>query len=363
MKWPAMLLTASVLAIGLTACGSSSSTSTGSSGSTSQGSTSASSSAKPSKKIVVGYDAPTIQPGQQAIIDGMKAAGKELGWKVTALNAQLKPDKQVSDVQTFVTQGVDAIALSALDPNALQGAYQQAQQKNVLMVGLESGGPGINTDVHWEQFQCYPHGSEEKSVEYVKSRIPHAKVLVIGSPVFPGIVVRTKCFVQKAKAAGLDVVATKLNPNDTADAAQPIVAGVLQQHPDIDAVLSYNDSSALGASAALTAAKKPIWSGSNHKGTIVIGANADQAAIDAIKQGRMTGTWDPQYKQMGYEVINVLRPVLQDGKPASSMPKDVAVNATFWDSSNVSKFAPPSARPASFDNLPLMDPKTGAPIK
>ena len=69
------------------------------------------------------------QPGQQQINQGLEQAAKELGWSESVLDSALSAEKQVSNVETAINQGAAAIASWTLDPNAVAGAYEQAQSK------------------------------------------------------------------------------------------------------------------------------------------------------------------------------------------------------------------------------------------
>ncbi len=69
------------------------------------------------------------QPGQQQINQGLEQASKELGWSETVLDSALSAEKQVSNVETAINQGANAITSWTLDPNAVAGAYEQAQSK------------------------------------------------------------------------------------------------------------------------------------------------------------------------------------------------------------------------------------------
>ena len=110
-----------------------------------------------SGSATVAYSNPVgAQPGQQDIVFGFKAGAEELGWTAESIDANLSPDKQVADIATMVTQGVDGIASWTLDPGAAAGAYGQAKAAGIPVVGVNSEGSGIVATVWWENNLCGP---------------------------------------------------------------------------------------------------------------------------------------------------------------------------------------------------------------
>jgi ABC-type sugar transport system substrate-binding protein len=93
-----------------------------------------------------------------------------------------------------------------------------------------------------------------------------------------------------AKAAGCNVVAEQVNAKDTPDGARPIVdAWKTKYGADLKGILAYNDSSAIGAAAAVNGDFKPL----------ITGINADQPGVDAVKDGRILQTWDLRTPELG----------------------------------------------------------------
>lgn len=296
----------------------------------------------PAATILIGESSPIASnPNQQAITYGQVQAGKKLGWKIRTLDANLSADKQVADVDTFISLKVKGITSWTLDPGAASAVYKRANSAGIPVVGFNSAGKFVSTNVaQATDSSCAPGRDQAK---YVASRIPKAKVLVIGGPPVPSITLRVTCFTKAAKAAGLTVLAKRDNVKDTAQTAQPIVQDLLTKYPDVSAVFAYNDPSALGAAAALRANGKTVWSGSK-KGVIVIGMNGSNEAIDAIKAGALTATYDGNSPNAGAAAIAALSCVVKKGKPMSAMPKTILIPATRYDSANAAKFVPPMKR-------------------
>ncbi|MCW3016895.1 MAG: periplasmic binding protein/LacI transcriptional regulator [Solirubrobacterales bacterium] len=344
----ATLLAATVLA----ACGSDNKSSSSSTSSGSAGTTSGA--AKTSDPQKVAYSNPVgAQPGQQDIVFGFDNAAKSLGWTAASIDANLSADKQVADIATMITQGQTGIASWTLDPGAAAGAYGQAKSAGIPVIGVNSEGTGIDATVWWELNTCNGKDSPiDRTAAYIAKAKPNAKVIVIGGPPVPSIQAYVKCFKAAAKTAGLNIVAEADNTKDTSAAAQPIVADLLTKHPDVDAVWNYNDNSALGGSAAITAAGKKVYTGSGD-GIIEIGQNGDPDAIAAVKDGRLTGTWDPDTAATGWAMIKALSGFIGADKVADP-PKKLVVKSEFWTKDNVASYKAPRDRNYTLANIPLV---------
>jgi ribose transport system substrate-binding protein len=331
-----------VSAVALAACGSGSSGTTDSSTAASGGEEGGSTTSKPSTDIVVGHVSPHLSnPTLAALNLGQQRAAEELGWKVRTLDAKLSPETQATALETLVNLKVNAITSWTLDPGTVEGDYQMASEADIPLVGFNSKSKFINTNVETElSSSCKPF---EAQAAYIAEQIPKASVLVVGPPPVPPLEMRQHCFEDAAKKEGLSIIEGQNNLSDTPEGAQTLVQSMLTANPDAQAIWSYNDPSALGASAALQATGKQVWSGET-EGVIVIGNNGDQNAIEAIKAGTMTLTYDENTFEAGVEAIKALEPVLAEGKPVSAMPKKMWVKSTMYDAANVDEYVLPANR-------------------
>jgi ribose transport system substrate-binding protein len=74
-----------------------------------------------------------------AQVDGLKAEFAELGIKVIAVtDANFKPDKQVSDIETVLTKKPDIIVSIPTDPVATAAAYRKAVNQGVKLVFMDN---------------------------------------------------------------------------------------------------------------------------------------------------------------------------------------------------------------------------------
>jgi ribose transport system substrate-binding protein len=319
------------------------------------GDNSAASSAAPDKGgkgAKVAYISPVAaQPGQQEIDLGLDAGAKELGWTNDVLDANLSADKQVANVDTAISQQRNAISSWTLDPGAAAGAYERAIAQGIPVIGMNSEGQGVTSTVWWEYVTCEPGGPQEQSAKFIADHKPKGKVIVMSGPPAPSIVNQTKCFSDAAKKLGLDIINTTNNTADTASAAQGLMQDLLTKYPDVDAVWNYNDQSALGDSAAITGANKKVAS-ADGEGIIVLGSNGDADAITAIKDGRLTGTWDPDNMASGMAAIKQMQTALEGG--ADKTYPAITVKSQFFTSENIADYKPAKDRKYTLDTIPLV---------
>jgi ribose transport system substrate-binding protein len=232
----------------------------------------------------IGWLSPVeAQESIKMVGEGVIAQAEKLGCRVIVTDAKLSVNQQVSNVYQLISQGVDAIVYYPLDANALTPALTEATGKNIAVVGLEATEDrgatrtaGTTTQV-WHGLDLAAY-QQVKAVQQVK---PGARVglVGIGPPVPPlqYMVQREKYWAQQL---GLTVVAQQDNASDDTNGGEKAGAALFAAHPDLDAVLAYNDSSAFG-----------VYSAAQNYGLrdlIIVGCNGGSDAADAVARGRET---------------------------------------------------------------------------
>lgn len=350
----AVVPTAVAACIAVAACGSSSNSSTTSASAAPSGTASANT-AQPASggttasKGTLGFSVPvTGNPFFEGTLYAFDAAAKKLGYSVKALNANLSPDKQVSDLAALASLKVKAVVSWTLNPKAAQGPYQSLTNAGIPVVGMGSTSPSFKATI-WPSTNppsgCAPFALEAK---YIAARAPGGKILlVLGGPV-PSLQHENACMISTSKAAGLVIAEQAPNAQDNASAAQSIVQNMLTTHPDVSAIWGYNDNSALGAAAVVAGSGKSAWNDKTKKGVIIAGSGADPDAIDAIKAGKVTVTEDSNVNELGTLAAQLAAAAAQ-GKP---VPKQIVIPTKLWDQSSVGSYLPPDQRPITLNPLP-----------
>ena len=94
---------------------------------------------------------------------------------------------------------------------------------------------------------------------------------------------------------------------------------------------------------------KTVASSANpSNGIVVTGSNADADALQAIKEGRLTATWDPNNIATGYAIIYQMEQLLAGKK---NVP-DITIPSLLIDSANVATDTDPRGRKYTLSDFP-----------
>ncbi len=301
---------------------------------------------------LLGYISPIAsQPNEQLTIRGVTEATKTNGWTMRVLDSNLSADRQVGHVDTLITLGSKVIAIWSLDPNAVAGALTRANQASIPVIGINSQGEGVTDTVWWGINVCNPGGAFETEAKWIAKRRPGAKVVVMGGPPAPSIRGMVDCFTAAAKAAGLEVIDRVDNTKDSSANAATLAADELIRFPNASVFWAYNDASALGISAAVINSGGKTYTADSPDGIMIFGANGDAEAIEAVRDGRLTGTWDPDTYGVGVVSARLAKELA--GNPGAAR-QNLTVASTLVTAETVKDYIPPAKRSYTQDNVPLV---------
>ena len=240
---------------------------------------------------------------------GAEEAAKELGDVDIIYTGPTKAtaEAQIEVVNSLIAQKVNAIIFYPLDPKATVPVLKQAKKKGIPVVAIDGtfGSrtatapylPYIATQV-WQgrDIQAF---LQAKAMAAAK---PKAKVGLIGLG-FP--VPALKYLNQReafwARKAGLTIVGSQDNPSDDVTGGEKAANGLVQRYTNMNAIIGYNDPSALGAVIAARGANRNIT---------IVGLNGDSAGLAAVKSGKLAATvrvdpvgWGTQTAIAAYSLI------------------------------------------------------------
>jgi ribose transport system substrate-binding protein len=343
-----LALTASaVLAVGLAACGSdddggsaettaaASATTAGGAATTAAGAGAETTAA--GEGFTIGFTNPLGSNDQLAVLQrAIEARAKCLGGTVVSLDSNLDVDKQISDIDQLVSQGVDGIIVFPLDAQAVLPAVERAKSAGIKTVGVNVSleDPTVADVAPFDA--SVNQGTEQMATETAKFVIDElggkGNVLGvgIGFPV-PVIDYQMKVMQEAATAGGLTWLDKVDNPTDDSAGAQPVVEQALLRFPDMQAIMAYNEPSALGAYAAVNAAGKT-------NDILITGANGTESGVQAVEAGEIAATWDLLPWKQGVTFVNVLKALI-DGQtaetttvvPVQMLTKDNLSEQVNWD--------------------------------
>ncbi|QEY35268.1 substrate-binding domain-containing protein [Caproiciproducens galactitolivorans] len=237
------------------------------------------------------------------IENALNEKAKELGVKLIVQDANQDASKQLSQVQDFITQKVDAIILCPTNSAGSKSMVELASKANIPVLTMDV--PSDGDTVCHVSTDNYKGG--ELAAEYLVNNVlkdKKGKAAVITYSEIEGCVNREKGFTEwiGKNAPDIKVVDVQNYSGDQAKAAD-VMQNMLQKHADLDAVFCVGDPAAMGALSSIKSAnkkvkiigfdgnaegiaeiKKPnsLWIADVAQDPAAIGETALQAAVDTI---------------------------------------------------------------------------------
>ncbi|MBX6341901.1 MAG: D-ribose ABC transporter substrate-binding protein [Thermomicrobiaceae bacterium] len=245
--------------------------------------------------------------------DGAQAAANAAGAKLVVADAQNDAAKQQNDIQTFITQKVDAILVNPVDSDAVVPAVEAANKANIPVIALDrsaNGGKLVTTIASDNVL-----GGQLAAQEMLRLVGSGNIVELQGIPGTSAARDRGQGFDSTIKAQSAVKIVASQPANFDRTQGLNVMQNLLQAHPDIKGVFAQNDEMALGAVQAL----------GDRAGSqiVVIGFDAVHDALVAIQEGRMNATVAQQPALMGQlGVVAAIKTINGETVP-STIPVEV----------------------------------------
>lgn len=255
------------------------------------------------------------------LAEGAKKAAKQAGVPLTVVDASDDATKQVSDIEDLVSKNVSALIVNPVDSDAVTGAVEAAIAKGVRVISVDRVVNGVDIDC---QIASDNVAGAELATQYIVDTLgENVKTAeLVGTSGASAAIDRSQGFHNIADKK-LKVVASQTADFDRTQ-GMTVMENMLQADSSIQAVFAGNDEMALGAVEAISGAKKDV---------LVVGFDATDDAIEAIRQGRMGATIAQQPDLIGSTAVeNAIR--LTKGE---SIPKEIPVEVTLITKDTVDK--------------------------
>ena len=261
-------------------------------------------------------------------IAGAEATAKEMGWKVSVVDAAGNADQANAAIQNFAQRGAAAIVDMVFPYTSIGAGLAAAKAANIPVV---TWGGGLGGSVAATNGSG---GPMTIPVDDLMLKTMDGKGAVLELTYHTGEVCRNReVELDSALKAHPDIKATKNEvriPGYFEDGAQYANAW-LASHPQGKenlAIWGCWDDPAIGAIGALRS--------QNRTDVKVYGVNGNAQALEDVKKGLMTATaWQDSYTE-GSNMIKLLPEIQKAG--ASWTPKAVEVPAVLVTKENVDKF-------------------------
>lgn len=274
-----------------------------------------------SQKVTVGaciykFD-DTFMTGVRNVMESKKA---ELNVDLSIVDSQNKQPTQNEQVDTFITKGVNALAINPVDRTAAGPLVDKAKAENIPIVFMnrepeadvmasydkvwyvgakaeESG--TMSGEIIAEYFEANPNADKngDHKVQYV---------MLTGEPGHQDAVLRTEYSTKALKDKGWEgeQLASDTAMWDKVQATDKMKNFITAHTLDkIEAVICNNDDMALGAIEALKA--EGYNTGDESKFIPVVGVDATAPALEAMSNGSLLGTVLNDAQNQGTATINI----------------------------------------------------------
>ncbi|WP_315116314.1 galactose ABC transporter substrate-binding protein [uncultured Clostridium sp.] len=325
MKKIISLVAAAILSVGmLSGCGSKP--------------TDAGKEANGAKEIKIGvalykFDDTFISTVREAIQNTADEKGKATGEKISLnfADGQGQQANQNDQVDTFIAQKYDVIAVNMVDRTAASVIIDKAKQAGIPIVFFNREPVKEDMD-KWEKMYYVGAKAEESGsmqgqiiADYFKNNPAADKnkdgkiqyVMLEGEPGHQDAILRTEHSIKALEETGAKVekLASDTGLWQRVNGQEKMAAWLSNYGDKIEAIFANNDDMALGAIEALKAAG--YFKGD--KKIPVVGVDATAPAIDSLEAGELLGTVLNDAKGQGKAILDIAYSLAKDEDPSKSV--------------------------------------------
>jgi D-xylose transport system substrate-binding protein len=268
----------------------------------------------------------------------MKGAIEAAGNEYVSADAQSSAEKQLSDIDALIAQGVDALIINAWDKDAIAPAIEKAAAEGIPVVGydrliednrtfyLTFDNVGVGRIIAEEVTKVKPDGNY---------------AIILGDPGDPNVGFlrqgMEEVIGEAVKAGTIKIVGEANSDGWKPENAQKNMEQILTANNNaVDAVLAENDGMAGGAAAALAAQGLNVPLG---------GQDGDLAAINRVARGTQTVSVWKNARDLG-KAAGEIASAMADGAALDAIPgatkfsggeKGVEMNAILLNPTPITK--------------------------
>lgn len=291
---------------------------------------------KTDKQLKIGISPTAMDTYYKRVLAGVqegidKSGGEQaIRLDVQAPTSQSATEDQVRSVESWISQGYDAIVVALYNESALEPLFQKAAEKDIPIFVFNSPivcSSYVVSDIGYDQSEggraqaqwiVDKYGSEEKNIAVLEGLPgPHTSE-------------RMRGFEEVMKDHPNFKIVARQPAGWTREAGLTVTENILQAQSDVDILVGLYDEMALGGLEAIKAAGK-------EDEIDVIGYENIKEANDAIKSGDFVATVDTGAKTVGANIIETVKSYVAEGK---SVPTTVHNEVTVYDKDNISEFNP-----------------------
>lgn len=233
------------------------------------------------------------------------------GVRINALSADYDLNKQFSQMDSFVSSGVNLILLNGVDPQAVLPAVKRVQKAGATVIAVDVGAAGVDGTVQTDNT-----AAGRMACDYLAKRLDgKGDVAIENGPQVSSIIDRVKgCKEVLAGYPGIRIVSDDQNGGAERDLGFKVMQGFLVRFPNLKGVFAINDPEAIGGDLAIRQAHR--------KGILITSVDGAPDIVASLKDPKSSiiasASQDPY--QMGKDGL-LMGQAIMDGKQAKGAVK------------------------------------------
>lgn len=245
--------------------------------------------------------------------DGVQKRAKELGYEVVVLDSQNDPAKEVSNMEDITVKNVSMVLLNPVDSDSAVASVMIANNSDLPVITVDRAANGGDVVSHIASDNV---AGGDMAAKFLIEKLGGKGNIVELEGIAGSSATRDrgKGFDDKVAGSGLNIVSKQSADFDRTKGLS-VMENILQSKGDIDAVFAQNDEMALGAQKALED------QGLND--VLVVGFDATDDAVDAVKNGKMAATVAQQPLLIGETAVDAIDKVLKGEKIDKFIPVEL----------------------------------------
>ena len=244
---------------------------------------------------------------------GIEERAKELGYEVVVLDSQNDPAKEVSNMEDLTVKDVDIVLLNPVDSDSAVASVMIANNYELPVVTVDRAANGGDVVTHIASDNAV---GGSMAAEYLIDQLGGKGNIVEleGTAGSSAARDRGQGFDDKIAESNMNIIAKQIADFDRTQGLT-VMENILQSKKDIDAVFAQNDEMALGAQKALE--------DMGMKDVLIVGFDATDDAVEAVKNGTMAATVAQQPLLIGEAAVNAIDKILKGEKVDNFIPVEL----------------------------------------
>jgi ribose transport system substrate-binding protein len=256
--------------------------------------------------IVIGMSVPGLQfPFFVTMRDEAEAKAEELGVTLLFADAQNDAAKQTSDLEGFISRGVDGILISPMTVDSQVPVMERAVEAGIAVASVDRK---ANTDeilVHVGADNV--EGGRAAARFIIDALDGSGRVIELeGTPGSSAAIDRKSGFDEVMADSDVEIIASQPADFNRAQ-AQTVMENLITSNPDFDAVFGANDEMIIGAIEAMRG------SGVDAAEKVTVGFDATPDAFSYIEEGLLDATVDQFPGQQAGMALEFLVDYIENG--------------------------------------------------